>query len=164
MDEGVCDMLGGFMPTQADPYDPQYIWIVVVGFIVGFITAMSVGSNDVANSFGTSVGSGVLTMKQALCAAAVFELAGSVLMGTEVAKTMRSGIVDIEQFDGEEKELMLGYLAALIGTATWIFSATYFKFPVSCTHSAVAATLGFGLAARGGNGIHWMKLSKFKSY
>lgn len=80
-------------------------------------------------------------------------------MGTHVAETMRSGIVDITQFDGAEKELLLGYLAALIGTATWIFTATFFSLPVSCSHSAVSAMLGFGLAARGNNGIQWLKLS-----
>lgn len=81
-------------------------------------------------------------------------------MGTYVAETIRSGIVDITIFDGSEKELMLGYLATLLGAGFWIFSATYFKLPVSCTHSTVAAMLGFGLVARGNEGIKWAKLSK----
>ena len=42
----------------------QYDWIIIVGFIVAFLLAVSVGANDVANPFGTSVGSGALTLLQ----------------------------------------------------------------------------------------------------
>ena len=42
----------------------QYDWIIIVGFIVAFLLAISVGANDVANPFGTSVGSGALTLLQ----------------------------------------------------------------------------------------------------
>ena len=39
-------------------------WVLIVGFIVAFLLAISVGANDVANPFGTSVGSGALTLLQ----------------------------------------------------------------------------------------------------
>ena len=42
----------------------NYDWIVIVGFLVAFLLAISVGANDVANPFGTSVGSGALTLLQ----------------------------------------------------------------------------------------------------
>ena len=42
----------------------SYQWVLVVGFIVAFLLAVSVGANDVANPFGTSVGSGALTLLQ----------------------------------------------------------------------------------------------------
>ena len=38
----------------------------VLGFIIAFFLAFSVGANDVANPFGTSVGSGALTLLQGL--------------------------------------------------------------------------------------------------
>lgn len=38
-----------------EPYDSDYLWVVVVGFIVAFILAFGIGANDVANSFGTSI-------------------------------------------------------------------------------------------------------------
>ena len=59
----------------------DYIWMVVVGFIIAFILAFGIGANDVANSFGTSVGAKVLTLRQACVLAAVFETLGAVLLG-----------------------------------------------------------------------------------
>lgn len=67
------------------PYDESLIWIVVAGFLVAFILAFGIGANDVANSFGTSVGAGVLTIFQACVLATFFEIAGAVLIGYKVS-------------------------------------------------------------------------------
>lgn len=64
-----------------EPFSPDILWIVILGFVIAFILAFGIGANDVANSFGTSVGSGVLTIKQACVLATVFEVAGAVLIG-----------------------------------------------------------------------------------
>ena len=64
--------------------DNTYLWIVVIGFIIAFILALGLGANDVANSFGTSVGSKVLTLRDACIVAAFCETAGSVLAGGKV--------------------------------------------------------------------------------
>lgn len=68
-----------------EPYDSDYLWVVVVGFIVAFILAFGIGANDVANSFGTSVGAKVLTLRQACVIATIFELAGATLIGARVS-------------------------------------------------------------------------------
>lgn len=141
-----------------DPYLSEVVWIVVLGFIVAFIVAFGVGANDVANSFATSVGSGVLTFRQACYLASVFECAGAILIGYKVSDTIRKGILDIDVYEGNEEQLMLGMLAALIGSAVWLLIATYFKLPVSATHSVVGATVGFGLVAQGAKGLQYMQL------
>lgn len=64
-----------------DPFSPELLWIVVLGFIIAFVLAFGIGANDVANSFGTSVGSGVLTIRQACVVATICEISGAVLIG-----------------------------------------------------------------------------------
>lgn len=66
-----------------DPFDPDILWLVILGFVIAFILAFGIGANDVANSFGTSVGSGVLTIRQACWLATVCEVSGAVLIGKD---------------------------------------------------------------------------------
>lgn len=147
-----------------EAYSSEILWLVIAGFIVSFILAFGVGANDVANSYGTSVGSGVLTFRQACVLATIFETAGAILLGYKVSDTMRKGILDVTLYEGAEKELMLGMLSALAGSAVWLFVATFFRLPVSTTHSIVGSTVGFTLVARGFEGINWVTLGKHEVY
>jgi PiT family inorganic phosphate transporter len=84
---------------------------------VGFYAAWNIGANDVANSMGTSVGSGAITLKQAVLFAAIFEFAGAVLVGTHVTDTVRKGILDPLTFSAAPSLFACGMLASLIATA-----------------------------------------------
>ncbi|XP_023236821.1 sodium-dependent phosphate transporter 1-B-like [Centruroides sculpturatus] len=138
-----------------EPYSVEVVWIVVVGFLVAFILAFGVGANDVANSFGTSVGAKVLTLRQACILATIFEVLGAVLIGSKVSDTVRKGIFDVKIYDNQERELMLASLAALTGSAAWNILATFLRLPISGTHSIVGAILGFSLVSKGVAGIRW---------
>lgn len=143
-----------------EAYSSDILWLVIVGFIIAFILAFGVGANDVANSYGTSVGSGVLTFRQACILATIFETAGAILLGYKVSDTMRKRILDVTLYEGAEKELMLGMLSALTGSAVWLLVATYFKLPVSTTHSIVGSTVGFSLVSRGTDGLNFFTLGE----
>ncbi|XP_078038286.1 na[+]-dependent inorganic phosphate cotransporter type III [Augochlora pura] len=141
------------------PYDENLVWIVVVGFLVAFVLAFGIGANDVANSFGTSVGAGVLTIFQACILATIFEIAGAVLIGYKVSDTMRKGILDVTLYEGDEKELMIGALSSLAGAGIWLMLATALRLPISGTHSIVGATVGFSLVCKGAAGVKWIALA-----
>uniref|UniRef100_A0A8C4H2F9 Phosphate transporter n=1 Tax=Dicentrarchus labrax TaxID=13489 RepID=A0A8C4H2F9_DICLA len=136
----------------------EYMWLLIVGFIIAFILAFSVGANDVANSFGTAVGSGVVTLRQACILATVFETLGSVLLGAKVSETIRKGIIDVGMYNGSEHVLMAGSISAMFGSAVWQLAASFLKLPISGTHCIVGATIGFSLVARGQQGVKWLEL------
>lgn len=93
----------------------SYLWMVVIGFIIAFVLAFSVGANDVANSFGTAVGSGVVTLKQACILASIFETLGSMLLGAKVGETIRKGIIDVSLYNDTVPVLMAGEVSAMVG-------------------------------------------------
>uniref|UniRef100_A0A8C3ABF0 Phosphate transporter n=1 Tax=Cyclopterus lumpus TaxID=8103 RepID=A0A8C3ABF0_CYCLU len=136
----------------------EYTWLLIVGFVIAFILAFSVGANDVANSFGTAVGSGVVTLRQACILATVFETLGSVLLGAKVSETIRKGIIDVGMYNGTEHVLMAGSISAMFGSAVWQLAASFLKLPISGTHCIVGATIGFSLVAKGQQGVKWFEL------
>ena len=129
--------------------------ILVISLLAAFYSAVNIGANDVANSMATSVASGALTIKKAVVVAAICNLIGAVLVGTHVANTIRKGLVDPIQFSDRPNLFLFGMLAAVLGSSLWVNLATYFKLPVSTTHSIIGGVLGFGLISVGFAGIQW---------
>ncbi len=101
--------------------------------LFGIFMAFNIGGNDVANSFGTSVGAGTLTIKEALVVAAVFEVSGAVIAGGEVTNTIRGGIVDLSGMTVEPIQFVFIMTSALLSAALWLMFATARGYPVSTT-------------------------------
>jgi PiT family inorganic phosphate transporter len=129
--------------------------LLVMAVLAGFYMAVNIGANDVANSMGTSVGSGALTIRKAVIVAGVCTFVGAVLLGVYVTDTIRKGIIDPAAFAPNPNLLIYGMIAVLLGAGAWVSIATYLKLPVSTTHSIVGALIGFGLLGAGIQGIQW---------
>ena len=123
--------------------------------VFGIYMAWGIGANDVANAMATSVGSKVLTIRQALLVAAVFEFLGAVLAGGEVTSTIRSGIVDADLMRDAPELLVYGMLSALLAAGTWLLIASRNGWPVSTTHSIVGAVVGFAAVGIGAGAVQW---------
>ncbi len=147
--------------------DNASLIVLLTTIIFAVFMAFNIGGNDVANSFGTSVGAGTLSMKQALVVAAIFEVSGAVLAGGEVTDTVRSGIVDLGAIDNlEPMNFAYIMMASLLGAAVWLLLATRMGWPVSTTHSIVggivgaALTVGFITGTGGWSMVQWDAVGK----
>jgi PiT family inorganic phosphate transporter len=132
--------------------------LLVLAIVFGLFMAWGVGANDVANAMGTSVGSGAITIKQAIIIAVIFEFAGAVLAGGEVTATIRKGILDASIFTNDPHLLVYGMLASLLAAGFWLMIASSLGWPVSTTHSIVGAIVGFGAVGVGVDAVAWGKV------
>jgi PiT family inorganic phosphate transporter len=132
----------------------------VMAVVFGLYMTWGIGANDVANAMGTSVGSGAITVKQAILIAAIFEFAGAFIAGGSVTATIRKGIIDPAAIVGTPEYLVYGMLAALLAAAIWLMVASYRGWPVSTTHSIVGAIVGFAVAGIGMDAVNWGKIGQ----
>jgi inorganic phosphate transporter, PiT family len=132
----------------------EFIILVALVLLMAVSVGWSIGANDAANSLGTAVGSKVLTLRQAIFLIAIFGFFGAYLQGAYVAKTIGKGIVPLDQLD---KNLSL-YIAVVASFAAcaWVILATYWKVPISTSHSIVGAVAGAGLAVHAS--VKWIVL------
>ena len=138
------------MPTLT-----EYLWISVLGGIIGFAYGFIIGANDVANAFALSVSSKSITLRQSVIIASVCEFAGAYFLGTSVTSTVRSKIFNVSLYKHEPEVLMFGMFTSLNSAKVWLFIATYFGMPISTTHDIVGCIMGFSIAAKGFSSIEW---------
>jgi len=131
---------------------------IILACVFGLFMAWGVGANDVANAMGTSIGSGAVTIKQAIIIAAIFEFSGAFLAGGQVTATIRKGIIDSQLAAGSPEILIWGMLASLLAAGIWLLIATRLGWPVSTTHSIVGAIVGFAIIAMGFDAVKWGKV------
>jgi PiT family inorganic phosphate transporter len=137
--------------------DPNLILIIVIVVLaLGFDYVN--GFHDAANSIATVVSTRVLTPLQGVVWAAVFNFIAAFTFGTAVAKTMGSGMIDVNQVDNYV------IFAGLIGAIIWDLITWQIGLPTSSSHALIggyagAAILkaGFGVLVPGG----WIKTLAF---
>ncbi|BBN19400.1 solute carrier family 20 (sodium-dependent phosphate transporter) [Marchantia polymorpha subsp. ruderalis] len=140
---------------MANPLMEEYLWLVVVGAFLAFSFGWGTGANDVANAFGTSVGSKTLTLKQAVIIAAIFEFAGAMLLGRVSTNTVASGIADIQSFENHPEAYAYGMVCALLVGSIWLIVTSYYGLNVSSTHTIIGGIIGFSLVWDGADAIKW---------
>ena len=137
--------------------------LLIVGCVLGFFMAWGIGSNDVANAMGTSVGAKALTLTGAILVACIFEFAGAYLAGGEVTETIRKGIIDPGLLADTPHYLVYGMLSSLLAAGIWLLIASFFGWPVSTTHSIVGAIVGFSAVCIGSESVSWGKVGSIAS-
>ena len=130
-------------------------WFLVLAFVFGLYMTWGIGANDVGNAMGTSVGSGAITVKQAVIIAGIFEFAGAFLAGGTGAGTIKAGIIDPAAPASTPHLLIYGMLASLLASGIWLMVASGRGWPVSTTHTIVGALVGFGVAGIGMHAVKW---------
>jgi PiT family inorganic phosphate transporter len=130
--------------------------------IIGFYMAWNIGANDLANSMASSVGAQAVTLRNAVILGGILAFIGAVFVGSNVADTIRKGIIDPENaiFVENQSYLLYGAISALLGASFWITIATWKELPISTTHSIVGGMMGFGVAAGGPGIVDWEVVGK----
>eukprot|EP00873_Tetraselmis_striata_P045697 jgi/Tetstr1/465961/TSEL_000924.t1 len=131
--------------------------------VTAFLLAFTIGANDVANNFGTSVGSGAVSMRTAILVAGVAEILGAVTLGSGVSDTIVRGISDLDSAQcwdcggpsGRITLFMLGMACALAAGALFLLAATWAGMPVSTTHAIVGAVIGMTLVGTSAKCVLW---------
>ena len=131
---------------------------ITLAVVLGLYMTWGIGANDVANALGTSVGSGAISIKQAIIIAAIFEFSGAFIAGGNVTKTIRKGIIDPTPILGNPEILVWGMLSSLLAAALWLTVASWMGWPVSTTHSIIGAIVGFAMVGIGVDAVNWSKI------
>ena len=129
--------------------------VVLMALIFEYIN----GFHDTANSIATVVATKVLSPGQAVVLAASTNLVGA-LLGTAVAQTIASGLIDASLV-AVTPQVLIG---ALLGAIIWNLITWWWGLPSSSSHALVGGLCGAALAAASGNwsviiwvegGTHW---------
>jgi PiT family inorganic phosphate transporter len=113
--------------------------LIAVALVFDFIN----GFHDAANSIATIVATRVLTPGQAVVWAATFNFLAAFGFGTAVAKTVGSGMIDL---DVVTNAVIFG---GLLGAIIWDLITWYVGLPTSSSHALVGGYAGAGIAKAG---------------
>jgi inorganic phosphate transporter, PiT family len=124
---------------MADPVLVLTVLIIAIALVFDYVN----GFHDAANSIATVVSTRVLTPLQGVAWAAFWNFIAAFTFGTAVAKTIGSGLLDVQQVDSYV------ILAALLGAIAWDLITWYVGLPTSSSHALIGAYAGAGVAKAG---------------
>jgi inorganic phosphate transporter, PiT family len=124
---------------MADPVFLLTVLIIAIALVFDYVN----GFHDAANSIATVVSTRVLTPLQGVAWAAFWNFIAAFTFGTAVAKTMGSGLLDVQQVDAYV------ILAGLCGAIVWDIITWYVGLPTSSSHALIGAYAGAGIAKAG---------------
>ena len=113
--------------------------LIVVALVFDYIN----GFHDAANSIATVVSTRVLSPGRAVIWAATFNFVAAFTFGTAVAKTVGSGLVDIQLVS------FAVIFAGLIGAIVWDLITWYSGLPTSSSHALIGGYAGAAVAKAG---------------
>jgi PiT family inorganic phosphate transporter len=117
-------------------------------FLLVLLTALvfeySNGFHDTANAIATVVSTKVLTPRQAIAWAALWNLVGA-LAGTAVATTVGKGMVDTAVVHTDT------IFCALLAAIAWNFFTWWLGLPSSSSHALIGGLCGAALGSSGGD-------------
>jgi PiT family inorganic phosphate transporter len=119
------------------------VGLIVVALIFDYIN----GFHDAANSIATVVSTRVLTPGKAVIWAAFFNFIAAFTFGTAVAKTVGSGLVDINVIT------FAVIFAGLMGAIIWDLITWYYGLPTSSSHALIGGYAGAAIAKAGWGAI-----------
>ncbi|GGN15007.1 PiT family inorganic phosphate transporter [Actinoplanes campanulatus] len=128
--------------------DPEFIAVVAV-ILAAMAFDYTNGFHDAANAIATSVSTRALTPRVALVMAAVGNFIGAHL-GTEVAKTVGDGLVNLPTGIASLGVVFAGVLGAIV----WNLITWYFGLPSSSSHALFGGLVGATLFATAGE-VQW---------
>src|SRR4249919_2506828 len=119
-------------------------FLVVVGLILtALVFDFLNGFHDAANSIATVVSTRVLSPGQAVVWAAFFNFVAAFAFGTAVAKTVGSGMIDLNVVTFA----VIG--AGLVGAIVWNLITWYYGLPTSSSHALFGGYAGAAVAKAG---------------
>jgi PiT family inorganic phosphate transporter len=121
------------------------IAIVAIAFLFDFIN----GFHDSANSIATVVATRVLSPLQAVAWAACWNFVAAFTVGTAVARTIGSGMIDTNAVD---PNVILG---GLLGAIMWNLITWFYGLPSSSSHALIGGYAGAAVAKAGLGAIIW---------
>jgi inorganic phosphate transporter, PiT family len=122
--------------------DFNLLYIIII-ILVALAFDFTNGMHDAANSISTIVSTRVLTPKQAIIWASFFNFIAFLVFGTAVAKTIGSGMIDI---NAVTPTVILG---GLLGAISWNLITWYFGLPSSSSHALIGGYAGAAIAKSG---------------